>query len=362
MIQEIFSYDYLGNGLEKINSNWQELNIRLDNLYSTSKKLNDFSNFFSTVSSQLNSTKNIVQNLSSNWKNSSNIVFNMRGYWQEPVMIAYKKVFNCISNWLEMQTWLNENFPASNFPTGQAIICEYTCTNYAVEIFNGTFSEKYNENFLNSLAAAYSVTTKKVFYFLGFENQMNVLKNAFNFLLTKYNKKDLILESFSDVNTFGFHNFIKFDKNSDEFVSEELKEFSQTDLIFFHSYLKQFDIIYPNYEKYSRGIVDVIPRDVLNRFVPLNLEINNAGQFYFENINGQWTYREYTGLNFCALNVCGDCYDYIDPNSLYKEKECYRFKYLLTECEFYDPYTEYSVEALALNTAEQITMLDYLLS
>lgn len=341
MIQEIFSYDYLGNGLEKINSNWQELNIRLDNLYSTSKKLNDFSNFFSTISSQLNYSKNVVENLSANWKSSSNVVFNMRGYWQEPVMIAYKKVFNCISNWLEMQTWLNENFPASNFPTEQAIICEYACTNYVVETVTGTFTEKYNENFLNSLASSYSTTTKNVFYFLGFENQMNVLKNAFNFLLNKYNKKDLILESFSDVNTFGFHNFIKFDKNSNQFVSDELSDFTQTDLIFFHSYLKQFDIIYPSYQRYSSGIEGVVPRDVLNRFVPINLEINNAGQFYYENVNGEWTYREYSGLNFCALNVCGDCYDYIDPNSLYREKDCFRFKYLLTECEFYNPYAEY---------------------
>lgn len=338
MIQNIPVYDYLGNGLEKFNSNWKQLNIRLDRLYSDVPLWNSFFTQFSTLSSQLQQTKTITQTNSANWKSVSNVVFNMQGYWEEPILIAYKKIFNCISNWLEMQTWLNENFPTSNFPQNQSIICEYMCTNYVVESLQGTFTPKYNSQYLDSIATAYSVTTNNVFSFLGFENQMNALKNSFNFLLKKYNLTDLLLEQYSDVITFNFTNFIKFDKSTGKFVSEDLTGFNQTDLIFFHSYIKQFNTVYPNYIKYGNGIIDIIPRNILNQFVPLNLEVIGAGQFYFENVDGVWQYREYTGLNFCALNVCGDCYDYIDPNTLYKEKDCYRFKYLLTECEYYNPY------------------------
>lgn len=362
MISQIKEYDYLGNGLEKFNSNWKELNIRLDSLYSQTPVWNSFYTLFSNLSSQLQQSKTLVESSSADWKSVSNVVFNMQGYWEEPVMIAYKKIFNCVANWLEIQTWLNENFPASSFPENQNIICEYMCTNYVVESIQGTFTPQYKADFLNSLAASYGVSVKNVFNFLGLENQMNSLKNSLNFLLNKYNLTDLIVENFSDVQTFGFSNFIKFDKNINEFVSEDLIGFNQTDLIFFHSYLKQYDIVYPNYTKYGNGIIDVIPRNILNQFVPLNLEVNNAGQFYFENVDGQWTYREYTGLNFCALNVCGDCYDYIDPNSLYKEKDCFRFKYLLTECEFYDPYADYNVEALSLGSVEEITILDQLIA
>lgn len=337
MIKNIPEYDYIGNSLETINSNWQELNIRLDKLYSDVPKWNDFVTTFENISSKIQSTKNTVENTSADWKYSSDIVFNMQGYWEEPVMICYEKVFNCIANYLEIQTWLNEKFPANTFPVNQNIICEYACTNYAVESIEGTFTPQYDEKLLNSLALNYSTTTKNVFMFLGFENQMNSIVNNLNFFLKKYNRKDILIEKYSDIIVYNFLNFVKYDKNSDSFISDELKNFNQTDLIFFHSYMKQYEIIYSNYSKYAFGIEGVIPRNILNQFVPLNLNINNAGQFLFKNINNQWVYREYTGLNFCSLNVCGDCYDYINPNTLYKDKECFRYKYILTECDYYDP-------------------------
>jgi hypothetical protein len=337
MIETINEYDYLGNGLEKINSNWKELNIRLDNLYSSTPKWNSFATTFRNLSANLQSVQTLVQTASSDWRRASSLVFNVKNFWQEPVLICYKKTFNCISNWLEIQTWLNSNFPASNFVEEQNIICEYLCTNYAIESIEGTFTPQYNEKLLNSLALNYSTTAKNVFLFLGFENQMNALVKCFNLLLHKYNKTDLLIENYSDIATFNITGLVYFDINSNSFVSEELSNFNQTDLIFFHSYCKQYEIIYKNYSTYAKGIEGIIPRNILNQFVPLNLNINNAGQFIFKNVNGQWTYREYTGLNFCALDVCSDCYDYIDPNSLYKDKDCFRYKYILTECEYYDP-------------------------
>jgi len=363
MIQQLSEYEYLGTSLVKFNSNMNELNIRMDNLYSQAFEREPFLTSYKSLSADLHGFTTLLQSLSSNWKRSSDLVYNLRGYWEAPILISYKKTFNCVANYLEIQTWLNENFDPSNFSPTQIIRCDFLCKNYSVDALASTRALFYQPDVMESLANAYNTTVNDIFNFLSYQNQLNALLSVFNYLLRKYNKTDLILDSINEIETVV--NLVTYNFNTESFESTELSDFSQTDFQFFHSYVIQYNGIKPRYDYYINRNFNNIPQSALNQFEPKNVNVNSGGSFFYKIVDNRWTYHYYTGSEYCASANCNDCYDALPLNELYGEKDCpQRFKYLLTECEFVPPYVDPYVEPMMLGVpvGDDYNILDHLFS
>lgn len=346
MIQQISEFEYLGNSLEKFNSNMNELNVRIDRLYSDTNKWNALADAFNSTFNDLNNFATFVNENSGYWKRSSDLVYNVKGYWEEPIQIVYKNTFSCVANMLEIETWLNDNFPAENFSPTQIIRCDYLCNNYSADGLNGARIREYKPEVMEKLAANYSVTVQEVFEFLGFKNQLESLIVVFNALFRKYGKTSLNITGIDAITSVV--NLVTYNPNYDIFESSELKDFSQTDLKLFHSYVYQYYVVLEKYNLYTRRNFQDIPNSVLVQFEPKNINVGTGGRFFYKIRNGNWSYHDYTSIEFCSDKLCNDCYDALPINELYGEKDCpQRYKYLLTECEFFDPYVE-PVEALSI--------------
>lgn len=370
MIQQISQFEYLGNSLEKFNSNMNELNVRMDRLYSDTNKWNSLGDTFNSVFGDLNNFCTFVNENSGYWKQSSDLVYNVKGYWEEPIQIVYKNTFSCVANMLEIETWLNDNFPSGNFSPTQIIRCDYLCNNYAADGLDGTVLKKYDAIVMEKLAANYSVTVREVFDFLSYKNQLESLIVAFNSIFRKYGKTSLIVTGIDAITSIV--NLVTYNVGYDIFESSELKDFSVTDLKLFHSYAYQYNIIIEKYNLYTRRNFQDIPNNVLVQFEPKNVDIYTGGRFFFKIRNGRWSYHDYTSIEFCSDRLCNDCYDALPINDLYKEKDCpQRFKYLLTECEFFDPVTDPAIPyinpyveptILSLPVEEGYNIIDHLFS
>ena len=360
MIRQISEFEYLGNSLEKFNSNMNELNVRMDILYSNSNKWNSLADAFNSTFNDLNSFATFVNENSGYWKRSSDLVYNLRGYWEEPIQIVYKNVFSCVANMLEIETWLNDNFPSENFSPTQIIRCDYLCNNYSADGLDGSRVREYKPEVMEKLAANYSVTVQEIFDFLSYKNQLESLIVVFNALFRKYGKDSLNITGIDAITSV--INLVTYNSNYDVFESTELKDFSQTDLKLFHSYVYQYSVVMEKYNLYTRRNFQNIPNSVLVQFEPKNINVSTGGRFFYKIRNGRWSYHDYTSIEFCSDKLCNDCYDSLPINELYGEKDCpQRFKYLLTECEFFNPYTDPNVEALSFNVSET-TILDELFS
>lgn len=363
MIQPISEYEYLGTSLTKFNSNMQELNIRIDNLYSQIFGMESFVSSFAALSSDLEGFTSNIQTLSSNWKRSSDLVYNLRGYWEAPVLIAYKSTFNCVANYIEIETWLNENFPPENFSPTQVVRCDFLCKNYSTDALASTRIRTYEPTVMESLANLYNTTVNDIFNYLGYKNQLEALLAVFNYLFRKYSKTDLVLDDIEGISAIT--SFVTYNYNTRNFESAVLDNFSQSDLKYFDSYVRQYNNIKDRYQYYVDRNFNSIPQSAINQFEPRNIEVTTGGSFFFNIQNSRWTYHYYNGSEYCASENCNDCYDALPVNELYGEKECpQRFKYLLTECDFVEPYVSPTVESLALPVEEdsEFTILDHLFS
>lgn len=364
MIQQISQYEYLGNSLQKFNSNMNELNVRTDRLYSDSNKWNSMASTFFSLFSTLNSFSTFVESISSNWKRSADLVYNLRGYWEEPIHIVYKNTFTCVANMTEIETWLNDNFPSSSFSPTQIVRCDFLCKNYSAEGLEGVRIKEYKPEVQELLAANYSVTVNEINDFLSYKNILESLIVVFNALFRKYGRESLNISGIDAITEVV--NYVYYNANTDSFESVELKQFSQTDLKMFHSYVFQYETVIVKYNLYVQRNFLNIPNNVLVQFQPLNVSNYTGGRFFFKIRNGRWSYHDYKNIEFCAANLCNDCYDALPINELYLgEKDCpQRFKYLLTECEFAPPYISPYVEPLMLNISdnEDYNILDHLFS
>lgn len=330
MIEEISDYEYLGNGFLKINSNMHQFNVRIDNLYSNIEKfttlpgLNIFSNRFNEIST-------ILQSFSANWKTASNLVYNLQGYWEEPIQIAFHRTFNYAANFLEVETWLNENFPTSDFSKTQIIRCDYLCKNYSDEMLEGFQLTNYDPIKAEAQATIYGTTSKKVYRFLGIKNQLNAIIFLINALLKKYNNTGFLIDKIKDLTVYS--SFVSFNKSLNLFSSEELVNFNNTDLVYFDSYVTQYNNLYKIYASQYIDL-EIIPQDALVFFDFRDVTITSGGAFFFKNINNYWTYYPYTNIEFCPKNVCNDCYDDVEVNYVYRDRGyCVSGpKYILTEC------------------------------
>lgn len=364
MIQQISQYEYLGNSLYKFNSNMNELNVRMDRLYSDSNKWNSMASTFFNLFGTLNSLSNFVESNSANWKRASDLVYNLRGYWEEPIQIVYKNTFNCVANMPEIETWLNDNFPSSNFSPTQILRCDYLCKNYSAEGLEGDRIKEYNPQLQELLASNYSVSVNEVYDFLSYKNILESLIVVFNSLFRKYGKNSLNITGIDAMTAVV--NYVYYNANNDLFETSELANFSQTDLKIFHSYVYQYETVIQKYNLYVQRNFLNIPNSVLVQFEPRNVSNYTGGRFFFKIRNGRWSYHDYTSIEYCASSNCSDCYDILPINELYpSEKDCpQRFKYLLTECEFTPPYVNPYVEPMMLNmpVGEDYNILDHLFS
>lgn len=364
MIQQISQYEYLGNSLYKFNSNMNELNVRMDRLYSDSNKWNSMASTFFNLFGTLNSLSNFVESNSANWKRASDLVYNLRGYWEEPIQIVYKNTFNCVANMPEIETWLNDNFPSSNFSPTQILRCDYLCKNYSAEGLEGDRIKEYNPQLQELLASNYSVSVNEVYDFLSYKNILESLIVVFNSLFRKYGKNSLNITGIDAMTAVS--NYVYYNANNDLFETSELANFSQTDLKVFHSYVYQYETVIQKYNLYVQRNFLNIPNSVLVQFEPRNVSNYTGGRFFFKIRNGRWSYHDYTSIEYCAAANCSDCYDTLPINELYiGEKDCpQRFKYLLTECEFAPPYVNPYVEPMMLNlpVSEDYNILDHLFS
>lgn len=366
MITPISEYEYLGNSLQTINSNMNELNIRVDNLFLEKEKWNELANTFTTLSAELNSFVTTVQTNSGNWKSSTDLVYNTRAYWEEPVQICYHKTFTTIANYLEIETWLNENFPSESFSPSQIMRCDFLCKNYNNDSLEGSRISSYGDGpTLEKLANLYGTNVNYIFRYLDVRNQMQSLLQVFNFLFRKYNKTSLILKDVSQI--ANVTNFVTFNRNTDSFQSSILDNFSQSDLKYFDSYVYQYKIVNVPYNVFVEGEFLLIPEYILSQFSPKNIYVSTGGRFFYKIINNKWTYYPYSNIEFCVNESCNDCYDKLDVNLLYKNRPpcIYNTKYILTECETPEPpYGSIVpvVELLSINDSESIEIISNLIS
>lgn len=361
MIKYISRFEYLGNGLNKFNSNMKEFNIRIDNLYNSLDKWKKFKEF-SDFSEKFQNLRTTMQTYSANWKNSSDLVYNLQGYWEEPIQIAFDRTFNYVANFVEVETWLNENFTASVFSPSQILRCDYLCKNYSGEMLEGYRLSNYNSKKTEEIAALYKTTSKKIYRFLGLKNQLNAIISLINLLLRKYNNTTYVVDTIRDLTTYS--TLVTFNKSQNIFSSVELDNFSNTDLAYFDSYVTQYNSLYKIYTlKYIE--LEVIPVESLIYFDLRDVAITSGGALFFKNINNSWKYHPYTNIEFCPRNTCSDCYDNLDLNSIYENREyCDSSpKYILTECGESLPYSgSLSFSSATIITNEELEQLSDLLS
>lgn len=313
-----------------------EFNIRLDNLYNNLENWKRFGDFLSFYE-KFQSLGTTLQSYSANWKATSDLVYNIQGYWEEPIEIAFNRTFNYAGNFVEVETWINENFPASNFSPSQILRCDFLCKNYSGEMLEGYRLSNFNSQKTEEISAVYKTTSKKIYRFLGLRNQLNAIISLINFLLRKYNNSGYVVDTIKDLTTYS--TLVVFNKSLNTFSSTELTNFSNTDLAYFDSYVSQYNKLYSIYlSRYAD--LEVIPIESLVYFDLRDVAVTSGDAFFFKNINNTWKYHPYTNIEFCPRTTCSDCYEPLDVNTIYKNREyCSSSpKYILTECGEVLPY------------------------
>lgn len=330
-MKTLSKYEYLGNSLVKINENFNEMNVRVDNLYSEKQKWDGFFTLIQSISSNIQHFVNTIPGLTGNWKETSDLVYNVKGFWEEPILVVYPKTFNMVGNYLEVQTFLNENFSCDNFSPTQLLKCDFLCKNYNPDKFQLTPYIGEKRPTLEAYAKQYSVTIEEVYSYLSYLNQIKSVTNVLNSLFLKVSQRDLVVADWRDVQQY--ENYVSYDYTKNEFFSTEV-DMEQYDLKFFYSYIVQYKSIYTKLNNYISKKIDTIPQFILDQFTNRSIEVFIGGTFYFKNINNSWELFPYYGNEYCAGSYCFDCYSSINVNDLYNyEKPCYNsFEYLLDEC------------------------------
>lgn len=328
-IYEIPTYQYLGNSLDEINRNLNLLSIRHCNLRYSGEKIENLYNAFDSIRWSLQSAFTTVSTLSSNWQNSSDIVQNLQGYWNYPIQLIYPSSINVIPEQKEIKEWLSGILDVSDYPDGQMVRVDFIMTPYDV---NALLNTKYNftdSATLDSLSTFYNTSRKNVVGFLQYNNQLNSLLSAINTLLKRNSQK--VIETNEDV--LSIKNNLSWVDATNTFVSSDYPTLSQEELKTLWAYLDLFYVIYLKYIPLNTEVGGISASD-LQKFDSKNFNNNIIHNFYFKKINSAWDFYPSKNINFCAPNVCGDCVEYLDPNSQYTNTDCKkRLLYQLVECE-----------------------------
>lgn len=349
MIRQLSEFEYLGNSLLTFNSNMQELNVRYDVLFSDKEKWNMMTDIFQSLSANISNITTKVQNSSGNWKTATNLLYNLQTYWEKPIEVAYSSSFNMVANFLEIENWLNQNFSPTNFSPTQILRVDFLCKNYNNQIIEGTRINSYDQTVLESLASQYNTTRKDIYKFLSYKNQITSIISIVNSYLLKNDNKDLLISDWTNwTDIDDLIPLVAYDTSNNRFYSPDiLSKFNETDLGFLFSYLLQYQIIKPKFQELIDLHIDQIPALVINQFSLKNIQVSTAGAFFYKIVNGRWTFFPNDKFN-CINDICSDCYDVLDINSLYTHlPPCtYSFRYILEYCsDISEPYGELQGES-----------------
>ena len=191
MINTIPSYEYLGNSLELINSNFQELNIDICNMsYSANSFWNPFFDQYNQIKNELDNTYNVVAAASASWRSASDMITNLKKYWLQPINIVYPESFDVIVDVETVTNWANRNISPQSFYEDQLLRVECLTRNYnKTQLEDSRYypllntSQILNPSALNidqiqgiqdALATKYNTNVDDASYFFSYKNQIEL--------------------------------------------------------------------------------------------------------------------------------------------------------------------------------------------
>lgn len=320
-ITQLDLYDAIGNSLESsINKNFNLLNIRMCRIDEIRTKLIPFFNILANKNSDVHNFITAVNSNSSNWNDVSTIVYNANGYWLEPITIMYQKTFSVVANFQEIETWLNTTFP-NHFVNNQILKISFTVKNFDPTILNNTQLSNITQDSLNHIAATYNQNTLDIQSYLSYLNHVNGMISTINNIFKKNNRNDILIKAGDTVTTLSYISSFIIHRHA--ISSSLLTSFSNGDLKILYSVLTQLNSINDIYQSYIKKGINVLPTNILNQFNRQGVFTTFVHSFCFlKNTDNKWAYIPDCNINFCANNICNDCYDTIDVNTLYTDRRC----------------------------------------
>ena len=319
-----------GNTLKNINYYMSSINVDLCRNLQNEYALSPFFTTIQDFSASFNDLTKIVKSLSANWVNTSSLTYNLSGYWLEPITIVYENTFNLAANINEIETWLDTNF-ASTFATGQILKVSSGVKNYSSDSLNNTFlPSSISTDYLNGLANAYNQKLSDINRYLSFKNHITSYISILNNIFKQLGKKAYLIDNEAQLSTY-YNSFSVFENT---LTSTLLLDIEQDKLSLIYSYLAQYILIKDDYDHLIELGINTIPANILTAINTQNIFITYFMDFCFLQTNGKWKYIPDCRIKFCANQYCYDCYEYIDPNSVYDRSGCpLNSKYQLTTCE-----------------------------
>lgn len=331
-IQEIDIYNSIGNSIDIINKNFQLFNNRMCYI---DKARSELKILFSNINFSTPSINGLITTVNSNsalWRDTASLVYNTKGYWLEPVTLMYQKTFSVIANFAEIETWLDNTFSINTFTQNQILKVSYIVKNYDPSIINNTPLPNTTTASLDTLAAAYNQNTNDIqSYFSYFNHITSIIATINNIIKRSIQNIGLLIEPTNNVKAIQYFNSFSIFKNI--LSSNKLINFSQSDLRLIYSYLYQLVLINNLYQTLVDKGIPNIPATILNKFNLQKIYETFIGSFCFHlNNNNLWEYIPSCNIDFCVDQKC-NCYDFIDVNSLYKNRGCpFPIKYDLVSC------------------------------
>ena len=319
-----------GNTLKNINYYMSSINVDLCNNLQNAYALSPFFTSIQNFSASFNDLTKIIKSLSANWVDASSLTYNLSGYWLEPITLVYEKTFNLAANINEIETWLDTNF-ASSFAANQILKVSSGVKNYSPDSLNNTFlPSSVSTDYLNGLANAYNQKLSDINRYLSLKNHIASFISILNNIFKQLGKKEYLIDNEGQMTTF-YNSFTIFNNT---LSSTLLLDIVQEKLLLIYSYLSQYILIKDDYDRLIELGINTIPINILTAINTQNVFITYFVDFCFSQINGKWKYIPDCRIKFCANQYCYDCYEYIDPNSVYDRSSCpLNSKYQLTTCD-----------------------------
>lgn len=312
-------YSPIGNAQEDINENFQFLDIRTCKIVDTKYKLDPFFSFVQTLSADLMSWESTIHSLSGAWRATASLVHAASGYWLEPITFMYPSTFVALGNFPEIENWLQETFAPTDFADEQIIRVTFGVKNYDPIAVNNTYMDNVSIDTLEALAVNYGLTVADITKYIVYTNHVNSAIYVVNNILKRLNKTNLYIKDRNGLRTM----LNKFSINKRMLSNNDLVDVAQYDLKLIYSYLIQYELLDKEYERLLELAIDKLPALVLNKFFNQNLFNTYIGSFCFlRDAEGYWEYIPDCNIKYCVDDVCGDCWDYVDPNTLYPDRTC----------------------------------------
>ncbi len=327
---ELHDYSPIGNTLEEMNRNFHLMNNRVCVLQESMNRWQNFTDTINTLKPKLNNQVKFLDRNAQRYTDMSNIVFNAQEFWKEPITIVYSEGFSVVGNYIEAQKWLNSNFPASQFIDNQRIRLEFLIKTYDPAIMDNYPINELAYNSLTSMANSYGLKLKDIMDYIVVDNQCQTVINAINAIFVRMKKPDLILDSTEKIQLI--YSDIVFKNNA--YTATLLADFDDIDLQLIYCLFDQYFTIFLPKRTSLLNIPTVLPADILERYDNKLIYTNFVYHFTFVKNGSTWAYIPNTLESIPQITNCNSCYDYIDLDKIYKDRNCeYRAVYELIECE-----------------------------